>query len=133
LDEDSDGFADQFDLCPQTASGQAVDADGCSTLDSDGDGVKEQQDWCPQTPADAPIDEHGCSTKDTDSDSTTDQLDACPNDPDKIEPGLCGCDVPESRCTWYQTAFPNCGLGAAALMPLTCLGLFFQRNGGRRR
>ncbi len=40
-DTDGDGVGDNGDVCPATASGDAVDANGCSAaqLDSDGDGV----------------------------------------------------------------------------------------------
>ena len=30
-----------------------------------------------------------------DTDGTGDVCDGCPDDPDKIEPGLCGCGVPD--------------------------------------
>ena len=108
------------------------DGDGCSILDTDGDGVTDQKDWCPGTPTGGAVDEHGCWTKDTDGDTVTDQLDGCPLDPNKVEPGVCGCGVPEGKCDWYKNVGSNCGLGGAALMPLTCLGLLLQRRGGRR-
>ncbi|MFZ5563722.1 MAG: choice-of-anchor Q domain-containing protein, partial [Thermodesulfobacteriota bacterium] len=33
---------------------------------------------------------------DTDGDGTPDNEDGCPNDPDKIDPGACGCGVPDT-------------------------------------
>ena len=33
---------------------------------------------------------------DSDGDGTNDDLDGCPNDPSKIEPGTCGCGIPET-------------------------------------
>jgi hypothetical protein len=33
---------------------------------------------------------------DTDNDGTPDCLDNCPNDPNKVEPGTCGCGVPDT-------------------------------------
>lgn len=42
-DSDGDGVADQFDKCPDTPNGVAVDAHGCP-LDTDGDGVPDYRD-----------------------------------------------------------------------------------------
>lgn len=42
-DADGDGITDQFDKCPGTAAGIAVDAHGCP-LDTDGDGVPDYKD-----------------------------------------------------------------------------------------
>jgi hypothetical protein len=48
-DDDNDGVLDASDLCPSTAAGAAVDANGCSQaqLDSDGDGFPNASDNCP--------------------------------------------------------------------------------------
>ena len=35
-------------------------------------------------------------TTDTDMDGTPDCIDGCPMDPDKIDPGICGCGVPDT-------------------------------------
>jgi len=40
--------------------------------------------------------EDPCGLVDSDGDGTADGCDACPSDPTKIEPGLCGCGVPET-------------------------------------
>jgi hypothetical protein len=42
-DSDGDGVADQFDKCPDTPAGVAVDAHGCP-IDTDGDGVPDYMD-----------------------------------------------------------------------------------------
>ncbi len=38
------------------------------------------------------------SDTDTDSDGAVDCNDNCPIDPNKVEPGLCGCGIPEDTC-----------------------------------
>jgi hypothetical protein len=42
-DADGDGVTDQFDKCPNTPAGSAVDVHGCA-LDTDGDGVPDYKD-----------------------------------------------------------------------------------------
>ncbi len=42
-DADGDGIADQFDKCPGTPAGVAVDSHGCP-MDTDGDGVPDDRD-----------------------------------------------------------------------------------------
>ena len=59
LDGDGDGVTDQFDKCPTTPPGVAVDKDGCP-LDSDKDGVPDYLDKCPDTPAGVPVGKYGC-------------------------------------------------------------------------
>ncbi|MFQ5413308.1 MAG: thrombospondin type 3 repeat-containing protein [Phycisphaerae bacterium] len=54
--------------------------------DSDSDGVPDAIDVC------AGADDFA----DADADATPDCLDGCPGDPTKTEPGLCGCNVPET-------------------------------------
>lgn len=46
-DKDSDGdwVPDDFDQCPNTPEGMAVDGNGCP-LDSDGDGIPDHEDQC---------------------------------------------------------------------------------------
>ena len=61
-DADGDGVFDSDDLCPGTAAGDPVDAEGCSTDDDDGDGVLDDQDDCPDTRAGAAVDASGCPT-----------------------------------------------------------------------
>lgn len=49
VDIDDDGVGDSLDQCPNTPSGETVDANGCapSQLDSDGDGVDDASDAFP--------------------------------------------------------------------------------------
>lgn len=56
VDSDGDWVPDEFDECPDTPSGVAVDGKGCP-LDSDGDGVPDSEDQCPQVAGPAPT---GC-------------------------------------------------------------------------
>jgi len=60
-DSDGDGVADSRDLCPGTASGVEVDAQGCAPMrDSDGDGVIDSEDRCEDTPRGTEVDAAGC-------------------------------------------------------------------------
>lgn len=63
FDSDNDGVSDVMDTCPGTASGSAVDANGCalSQLDSDNDGVSDAIDLCPGTAAGETVDSNGCA------------------------------------------------------------------------
>ena len=38
---------------------------------------------------------------DADSDGTPDGCDGCPEDPDKVDPGTCGCGIPDEVLTVY--------------------------------
>lgn len=100
-DADNDGVPDGEDLCPDTATGDTVDASGCSDaqVDSDGDGVCDPgavsvgpaacagSDNCPSDPnplqvnTDGDADGDACDTDDdNDGDSDADEL-ACGSDP----------------------------------------------------
>lgn len=58
-DSDGDGIADQFDKCPGTPAGVAVDSHGCP-LDTDGDGVPDDRDKQLITPTECqPVDADG--------------------------------------------------------------------------
>jgi hypothetical protein len=52
------------DNCPNTPTGETVDANGCSAsqLDDDNDGVKNNIDQCPNTPTGTTVNEVGCFT-----------------------------------------------------------------------
>ncbi len=76
-DEDGDGITDQFDKCPKTPAGVAVDSHGCP-LDTDGDGVPDYKDKQLITPTECqPVDADGVgkcpcpdACKDMDHDTT---------------------------------------------------------------
>ena len=58
-DSDGDGIADQFDKCPGTPAGVAVDSHGCP-MDTDGDGVPDFRDKQLITPTECqPVDADG--------------------------------------------------------------------------
>ncbi|MCB9064574.1 MAG: hypothetical protein H6551_05445 [Chitinophagales bacterium] len=58
-DSDGDGITDQFDKCPGTPAGIAVDSHGCP-LDTDGDGVPDDRDKQLITPTECqPVDADG--------------------------------------------------------------------------
>jgi hypothetical protein len=58
-DEDGDGITDQFDKCPKTPAGIAVDSHGCP-MDTDGDGVPDYKDKQLITPTECqPVDADG--------------------------------------------------------------------------
>lgn len=84
-DIDGDGFFDYEDRCPTEPTLQwPVSICGCdpaAARDDDGDGVRNCHDRC---------------DVDADGDGTYDCYDGCNYDPDKISPGVCGCDVPET-------------------------------------
>lgn len=58
-DSDGDGITDQFDRCPGTPAGVAVDSHGCP-MDTDGDGVPDDRDKQLITPTECqPVDADG--------------------------------------------------------------------------
>lgn len=61
-DDDFDNVTDEFDFCPDSPFGAAVDFDGCACfeLDSDSDGVDDCDDLCPNTRFGVVVDADGC-------------------------------------------------------------------------
>jgi len=78
-DDDADSHVDACDNCPRTANADQADLDG--------DGVGDVCDNCP--------DVANADQADGDGDARGDVCDECPADPAKIEPGVCGCGVPD--------------------------------------
>ena len=83
VDTDGDGVTDEFDKCPGTPAGTAVDSTGCPLpQDDDGDGVVNENDKCPGTPAGKKVDAVGCEIDgDDDGDGILNSVDQCPNSP----------------------------------------------------
>ena len=84
-DSDNDGVLDSIDVCPNTPSGEAVDANGCSEAqrDDDGDGVANGDDVCANTPNGEAVNVDGCSASqlDDDGDGVMNNVDVCANTP----------------------------------------------------
>ncbi|OWY71503.1 hypothetical protein B7486_07385, partial [cyanobacterium TDX16] len=117
VDADSDGVEDCMDVCPGTAIGAPVNADGCSFAQLNPDGT------------------------DSDNDGVGDDQDGCPNDPLKTSPGTCGCGVPDTDLNGNGVADCNelnlfvcglCGPGASAMMPIAVIGLIVAKRRRRR-
>ncbi|MBU0717655.1 MAG: hypothetical protein KJ749_05345, partial [Planctomycetes bacterium] len=88
-DDDEDGVMNQDDDCANTATGQAVDVNGCSCAqrDSDADGVDDCRDECADTPSDEEAGFLGCSCSqlDDDEDGVDNCLDLCPDTPEDVD------------------------------------------------
>ena len=101
-DEDNDGVADDYDMCPGTPEGSLVDEAGCPTgmADSDGDGVMDNMDKCPNTPSAMNVDANGCPTtrksSDSDNDGIMDDYDMCPGTPLGVRVDAKGCALADS-------------------------------------
>jgi len=93
VDTDGDGVTDEFDKCPGTPAGTAVDSTGCPLpQDDDGDGVFNESDKCPGTPAGKKVDAVGCEIDgDDDNDGILNSVDQCPNSPPGSRVNNVGC------------------------------------------
>jgi hypothetical protein len=66
--------------------------------DTDGDGVCNADDNCP--------DVANADQADSDGDGVGNACDICQNDPDKTDPGVCGCEIPDTDCD--EDGIPDC-------------------------
>ena len=102
LDDDGDGVNNNADQCPNTPTGDSVDASGCSSSqlpqDSDGDGVYDGTDKCPNTVAGSDVDLIGCSAeqRDVDGDGVNNIDDQCPDTPAGESVDSAGCSQSQS-------------------------------------
>ena len=92
-DFDNDGIEDSLDNCPRVANPDQADSDNDGIGDAcdgdrDGDGIVDGSDNCPSVANHNQID--------TDGDGRGDECDYCPHDPGKVNPGICGCGVPDT-------------------------------------
>lgn len=112
VDSDNDGVMDSLDVCPNTPSGQAVNASGCaqSQLDEDNDGVKNDLDSCPNTPSGQTVNASGCaqSQLDDDNDGVKNDLDTCPNTPSSDQVDSHGCTVISQTAIKTYVETPTC-------------------------
>lgn len=84
-DDDNDGVLDGDDTDPlDPVICEDVDTDGCDDCAVGVDGFGPLPDNDPDN--DGP---------DADADGTCDASDGCPDDPEKVDPGICGCGVPD--------------------------------------
>ena len=113
-DGDRDFVGDACDNCPAEVNPDQADhdldalGDGCDP-DDDNDGVADAEDVAPFDPhacrdADGDTcddctsgtDDPGSDGTDSDLDGSCDAGDGCPSDAGKVEPGACGCGVPDT-------------------------------------
>lgn len=96
-DADLDGVPNAADLCPNTAPGAAVDANGCAAnqRDSDSDGIVDSLDQCPATPIGTAVNANGCSAQqlDNDLDGVPNTSDLCPNTAPGVAVDSSGCSA----------------------------------------
>ena len=94
-DDDGDGVRIEDDKCLNTAPGESVDGNGCSSsqLDTDNDGVSNLYDECPETPTNEVVDFKGCAgfEADDDNDGVTNDIDECPETGAGIDVNAKGC------------------------------------------
>lgn len=126
-DTDLDGVPNASDLCPNTAPGATVDANGCSAdqRDSDRDGVVDSRDQCPATPLGSTVDANGCSAAQLDADG-----DGVPNTADQCPGTAPGAIVDASGCSADQRDSDGDGVADSRdQCPGTPLGSVVDANG----
>lgn len=98
-DDDNDGVLNDADLCPNTPTGEIVDANGCANgqLDDDGDGIQNSDDTCPNTPTGEDVNDEGCAESqiDGDLDGVMNDVDECLNTPTGETVNTEGCSESE--------------------------------------
>jgi hypothetical protein len=84
--DDYTGRAYVFDVVGPDCNGNGI----CDDFDpdADDDGVPDDCDNCAEVSNPGQLD--------ADGDGKGDACDGCPNNPDKVDPGVCGCDEPET-------------------------------------
>lgn len=111
-DDDNDTIVNSLDLCPNTPTGETVNANGCSDSelnDDDNDTIINGLDLCPTTPTGETVDTNGCSDSqlDDDNDSIMNNVDDCPNTPLGIVVNSNGCpkfSLPSNNFTLKVTS-----------------------------
>ena len=74
------------DFAFECATSACIEGPCYPDVDTDGDSLCDLADPCPDDP----------NNGDYDGDGVLDCLEECPYDPDKLEPGICGCGVPDT-------------------------------------
>jgi TolB-like protein len=74
---------------------------------SEPEGGGTPDDIIDELPDDRDLTEREVIYVDSDGDGMPDVDDGCPNDPNKIEPGICGCGVPEEWCEYMEWTVPQ--------------------------
>ena len=110
IDLDLDGVLNEFDQCPDSPVGIAVNVFGCSEKeekkfkendDDDRDGIINSLDRCPETAAGTVVDEFGCTPTETieqfvtdnDLDGVLNIDDLCPDTPSGLPVNSFGCPL----------------------------------------
>ncbi|MEX1381921.1 T9SS type A sorting domain-containing protein, partial [Lutibacter sp.] len=105
-------IANNIDTCPDTPTGEDVNATGCSDsqLDDDNDGVYNNLDSCPDTPTGESINSTGCSDSqlDDDNDGIMNNIDSCPNTTSGANVDASGCFTLPANNFTIETISETC-------------------------